>query len=371
MLGPSAYRAAILGCGRIAHYHALGYQTAGVPVVACADVEPQAIEKLTTAFPISRSYTTFEELLERERPDIVSVCTPPPIHREMVEAAVAAGVRAIICEKPMATDLATADAMIDVCERSSVIFIVNHQRRFQGEYMQAVRWLKQGRIGGVEHVVTGVRGDLLHDGTHAIDLLRFYLDDRPVTRVLGAIERDGTNAYGRRIETMPPGYRYGHPVESTALAELVFGDGIRAVLEVGHKVARPSQGYGPVARIYGSDGIIEINTPGCGSGRGVRVTTFGKQPTPDPQVGSEVHGAWELVACDEEMGPLPICRSIEAMLECLRHGTNDHPLRARSARADLEIIMAIFESVRRRVVIELPVAFGHSPLEQMISDGAL
>src|SRR5688572_2799636 len=131
----------------------------------------------------------------------------------MVEAAVEAGVKAINCEKPIATNLGDADAMVALCERAGVVLVVNHQRRFNGESVQARRWIDEGRVGAVEHLVTGVRGDLLHDGTHAIDLLRFYLDDRPVERVFAAVERDGTNFYGKTSDRWPPGQRYGHAVE--------------------------------------------------------------------------------------------------------------------------------------------------------------
>jgi predicted dehydrogenase len=102
-----------------------------------------------------------------------------------------------------------------------------------------------------------------------------------------------------------------------------------------------------------------VNTPGCGETRGARVVRFGDS------------AGWELVPSADEGSPVPIRRSIEAMLACVERGVNDHPLNGRSARADLEVIMAAFESAHRRASVELPLAFGHSPLDEMVAAGAL
>lgn len=383
MLDPKQHRVGILGCGGIATLHIHAYQAIGMPIVAGADISEEALQKVVNSFGIPRTYTSYVELLEKEQPDIVSICTPPLPHREMAEVAVANGVKAIVMEKPMAIDLDTADAMIEACERAGVIFIVNHQRRFCSQFMLARRWIDEGRIGVLEQIVAGVRGDLLHDGTHAIDLLRFCLQDLPVRRVFGIIERDGTNFYGTNNKRWPVGTRYGHPVESTALAEIIFENNIRAVLEVGHKIARPALGggdYGPPVRIYGSKGIIEVNTPGCALGAydpkaqqsgGARIAIFGQQLVVDPVIGTQVRDGWEAITFAEEGSNLGMVRSIEAMLDCMGRGINDHLLCARSARADLEIIMAIYESTHRKMGINFPVTFGHSPLQAMIEAGEI
>lgn len=385
MLDPKQHRVGILGCGLIAGYHILAYQAIGMPIVAGADISEEALHKVVNSFGIPRTYTSYVELLEKEQLDIVSICTPPLPHREMAEAAVANGVKAIVMEKPMAVDLATADAMIEACERAGVIFIVNHQRRFSSQFILARRWIDEGRIGTVEQIVTGVRGDLYHDGTHVIDLLRFCLNDLPVQRVFGIVERDGTNAYGTINKRWPVGTRYGHPVESTAMAEIIFENDIRAVLEVGYKISRPAPNNEPTTRIYGSKGIIEVNTPGCVLGsydtqaeirNGARITIFGQQPLVDPVIGTQVHEGWEVISYPEDeikysTYSTVIARSIQALLDCMSRGVNDHPLRAKSARVDLEIIMAIYESTRRKMGINFPVTFGHSPLQAMIEAGEI
>src|SRR5581483_1726326 len=109
-------RVAILGLGGISRAHLRGYrapENAGrVEVVAGADISAAARARFVEETGIERTYADYRELLERERPEIVSICTWPPLHPEMVEAAAAAGVRGILCEKPMAVDLAGCDRML-------------------------------------------------------------------------------------------------------------------------------------------------------------------------------------------------------------------------------------------------------------------
>jgi predicted dehydrogenase len=97
------YRAAIIGCGRMAHAHARGYLAQpDVTLVACADPLLEARQRFAAEFTIPRTYSSLEELLEADAPDILSICTPHPLHAPLTIAAAQAGARAILCEKPLA-----------------------------------------------------------------------------------------------------------------------------------------------------------------------------------------------------------------------------------------------------------------------------
>src|SRR5215210_7962556 len=102
---PPRYRVAVLATGRIARAHARGYQM--VPqteLCAAADVSPQARDAFGEEFGVAaeRRYADYRTLLERERPDVVSVCSHPPLHAPMVLEAARQRPRAILCEKPIA-----------------------------------------------------------------------------------------------------------------------------------------------------------------------------------------------------------------------------------------------------------------------------
>lgn len=143
------YRVGIIGCGRIARFHVQGYQQVPqVKVVTGAEPEPTIREGFGHEFGLSALYADYREMLDKERPEIVSICTWPPLHAEMTIAAAEAGVKAIICEKPMAISLGEADAMSVACERAGTVLLVSHQLLDGGHVMLAPdeRCARQGEI---------------------------------------------------------------------------------------------------------------------------------------------------------------------------------------------------------------------------------
>jgi predicted dehydrogenase len=184
------YRAGIIACGIIAQAHLRAYRKIdAVEVVAGADVSPEARARWTAEHGIPRMYATAEELLERERPDIVSVCTWPPLRPEMTELACAKGVRGIVAEKPMAVDLAGCDRMIAAAERSGVVLIVHHQRRFRSRFVKARELIDAGAIGEVVQIgVFNPTGDLLTSSSHMVDVMRYLLHDAPAEWVIGQVD---------------------------------------------------------------------------------------------------------------------------------------------------------------------------------------
>src|SRR5438874_5298476 len=173
------YRVAIIACGSIAQLHLRSYRAIPeVEVVAGADVSPEVRERWQREHGVPRMYATAEEMLDRERPDIVSICTWPPLRPQMTELACAAGVKALVAEKPMAVDLAGCDRMIAAAERSGTVLIVHHQRRFRDRFVKARELIDAGAIGAVEQVtVYNSGGDLLTSSSHMVDVMRYLLHD--------------------------------------------------------------------------------------------------------------------------------------------------------------------------------------------------
>src|SRR5207244_4352761 len=98
------------------------------------------------------------EMLERERPDLVSICCWPPLRPELTELAADAGVKGILAEKPFAVDMAGADRMIAAAKRNGALLVVGHQRRFHNRYVEAKKIIDNGDIGDVVQV-TGHSGN--------------------------------------------------------------------------------------------------------------------------------------------------------------------------------------------------------------------
>ena len=142
------YTAAIVGCGSIGNAHIDGYNlNDNVEVVAVADPLLVAREEYMEKYNIPQGYPTVEEMLEKAQPDIVSVCTWHPLHPAPTIAAAQVGVKAVICEKPMATSLGAANSMVDACEASGTKLIISHQRRFTPGWEKARELIQEKVIG--------------------------------------------------------------------------------------------------------------------------------------------------------------------------------------------------------------------------------
>ncbi len=350
------YRAAVIGCGKMSGGHADAYKTvAGVELVAGADVFEGARVDFAAKHGVDRMYADAREMLSTEKPDLVSICTWPPLHAELAEVAFAAGVRGVWSEKPMSVHLTEADRMVSAAEAVGAVLIVNHQRRYGDSYRRARKLIGDGAIGDLE-LITGIcGGDALTDGTHLIDMTRFLNNDVPVTSVFGAIDMtpkgdvspDGMGT----IEFNRTRMRYGHHVESGSSAMLFFENGVRGYLEMGN-LAR--EGYQRFV-IDGSQGRIELS---------------GDRPFAD---GARIRVRRQ----SGPMEPIPSASMDGVMAEALKDLVRTietgavHPLRGASGRDDLEIVNAIYESARQRRIVPLPLGVRESPLEAMLVAGEI
>jgi predicted dehydrogenase len=353
--GRPRLRAAIIGCGKISRPHARAYREVGATeLVAAADVSQVAREGFAAELGLERTYADAAEMLAEEKPDVVSVCTWPPYHADLTIAACRAGARAVLCEKPIAVHLADADRMIEAGRASGTLLCVNHQRRFTPRYVVAKERIDAGAIGLVTHVSGICGGDLLTDGTHLIDLTRYLVGELPIEWVYGGLERtkrqnvDAVRGMGF-AEWYATGKRYGHHVEGGALAVIQFQGGVRASLEVGN-LARPA--YQKFV-VDGTDGRIEIS---------------GDRRVPGEPELRVFRGQGGVSV--PELGPnRAMAANVEAIVEALESG-RPHTLRAESARATLEAIVAIYASALDRRRVELPFERSDSPFEAAVESGA-
>jgi predicted dehydrogenase len=300
-------------------------------------------------------------MLEKEDLDIVSICTWPPLHAEMTVNSAESSVKGILCEKPMAVNLGEADAMIDACDKSSAKLAIGHMRRFSEPYAEARKIILSGVIGEV-YFIHGVSvGDLLSDGTHIVDMMRFFAGDVPVNWVIGQVD-----ARSKRT-------RYGHYVEDSSVSYFEFENGIRAFLEmllpygrqISSNVQASSSALLPQSTnwwrkgakyttvyVHGSEGRIDV----------------GEREVPPLRYKGKGDVDW--IQPQLKHGIDPFVVQIEALVESIEKNT-EHPCSGRQGRAALEILIAIHESARRRAKINLPIAVKEYPLAAMIEKGEI
>lgn len=351
------YKAAIIACGNIAKgCHLPAYRKIeGVEFVAGADPSPEIRQTWEQELGVPHMYTDPAEMLEKEKPDLVSICCWPPLRPELTELAADAGVKAILAEKPFAVDMAGADRMIEACRRNGTLLVVGHQRRYHNRYVRARELIDAGAIGEVVQVsgLSGVPtrgGDMLTGGTHTIDAIRFLASDAPAEWVIGQIDyRDPgfTNGPIGLQQWEETHTRYGHRVETGAFGLVHFANGVRGMIEngiIGRRGGWP-------ALVYGSEGMIEIAPD---------------RPEPgEPWLRARVKGQGEWLLPEIEVND-PFQAEIEEMIRVLEHG-GTHPLGAEAAREVHLIIMAIYESARRRGRVDLPFEVDASPLEAIVA----
>ena len=134
-------------------------------------------------YPGLTVYDDYAEMLRTERPEFVAVVTPDHLHRGVVEVAIEAGARGIFCEKPIATTLEDADAIVAAVQAAGVTMNVNYTRRWFPEFVEARRMVRDGEIGKLSQIVVemgGPRSMLFRNHTHAIDLVNFLADSEPL-----------------------------------------------------------------------------------------------------------------------------------------------------------------------------------------------
>ena len=142
----------LIGCGDIAPAHAKALaKTANAKLVACMDVVESYAKSLGEEYGVPAT-TDVGELLATPGVEAVTIATPAFTHAGLVEQAAKAG-KAVVCEKPLAPDLADADRLIAACEGAGVPL----STCFPVRYLLAARWTRELLAGGALGEVVEVR----------------------------------------------------------------------------------------------------------------------------------------------------------------------------------------------------------------------
>jgi predicted dehydrogenase len=242
----------------VPYTHAAAYDRfPNCEVVAVADLDPERRTSFRrqwgSRWPALGDYESGEAMLAAEPLDIVSVATPDHLHTTPILQACRAGVRGILCEKPLATSLKEADQIIQASEAANVHLVVDHTQRWLGSWQDALRELRQGTIGELKHILCfmgGPRAMLFRNGTHQIDLINFLAQSDPVW-VSAEIEPG--------FEQFAAGYRGsgGHDANSEpgGNASIAYANGVRATY-IGMKGMVLDYG----ATLFGTTGKIQIDS---------------------------------------------------------------------------------------------------------------
>ena len=327
------YRVGIIGCGGMGRSHASAYtQNPATTLVAATDIRQESAKKLAEEFSIPAVYTDYNEMLEKEDLNIVSIPTSQGVRAEITMAAANAGVKGILGEKPMAASLGEADDMIEVCEKHGAKLAIGHQGRFSAVNTEIRRLVQDGAIGEptLLHRRSKPNAGLLNIGTHLIDGMRYHLSDPETLWVIGQISRT-TDRWERRTRC-----------EDLCMGLICFEGGARGIYE-----SDLPQPLLPAATIYGTAGQIKTMEGGV-------------------LLQNDKASGWK------EIQPPPEgSNQLQELIDWMERKIVEHRSSGRQARYTMEIMMAIYESLRIKNVVDIPLKTRESPLELMVEDGTL
>ena len=240
---PGALRVAVIGAGEISATHVEGFEQSGLAhVAAFADPNPAALGRALDRAPQARAFRDVERMLAAVRPDVVSICTWPQSHAELAELAASAGVRGILCEKPLALTLADNRRIVGGCQRSGTRLAGGHQYRFHPYFIAAAAAIAAGNIGAPRRVRGQIRGSLANNGPHLFDSVRFLLGDRDALRAKCRCQG-------------PVALERGLPAEASARGTLEFEGGVEFEFQTGAAAEKSME-----IAVEGNNGTI-IVTP--------------------------------------------------------------------------------------------------------------
>ena len=223
-------RTAVVGYGGMGGWHAEHLQKSDVAELAgIYDIKAERMELAESRG--LHTYPSYEALLADPTVELVTVAIPNDVHESVVIAALNAG-KNVICEKPVALDLASLDRMIEAAERNGVLFSTHQNRRWDVDYL-AMKQIKDsgmlGRVLNIESRVHGSRGipsdwrgmkkyggGMLYDwGIHLIDQMMMIFD------------------WSVRTVYCRFDHITNQEVDDGFHLELTFADGARATVELG------------------------------------------------------------------------------------------------------------------------------------------
>jgi predicted dehydrogenase len=268
--GAHPLRVGIIGAGLARSTQVPAFQAcSGVEVVSIASAHLEHAEQAARELGIPRATQDWREVVRDPSVELVSIVTPPHLHREMAVAAVHAG-KAVLCEKPTALEASEAEVMWRAAEQRGVMALLDHQLRFLPSRQRMREIIQAGELGTIQHARVRYRSDnraapgrpwdwrsdvargggLLGTlGSHAVDALRFLLGREPL-EVLGVL----ATHIPTRVDSQTGEARVVTS-DDEVQALLSFGGGLTAAVSL--SAVEPGEPL-HVVEVFGSRGGLRV-----------------------------------------------------------------------------------------------------------------
>lgn len=345
------YRFGVIGCGAVSRFHLEAIQyIENAELIAVCDISEEAARNTAKKYECINWCTDYRQILGRDDIDIVCICTPSGLRRDIAILAAQMG-KHIIVEKPIEVTLDRIDDMLEECEKNQVKISGIFNLRYNDHYRLVKEAISMGRFGklilgdiyikwyrsqeyydsaswrGTKLLDGG--GALMNQSIHYIDLLQWMMG--PVRKVYGV-----TGILGH----------HGIEVEDTAVATVKFENGAIGVIE-GTTAAYP--GIGSRVEIHGENGTVLIEN------NAIKRWEFRDKHPMDNKVRKlklipQKEGAADPMIVDKNLHR----RQIEDILLSISKGQQPM-VNGREARKAVEIIHSIYRSAQLDQPVKLPL----------------
>ena len=341
-----SFRLMLVGCGRISerHFDAIS----ALPELQLVGVCDEVAERARVAgerYSVP-AFTSYAAMLAESEADAAVICTPSGLHPRHGIMAAERGLH-VICEKPMATRLEEADALVRACDTAGVYLFVVKQNRLNPAVQLLKSSLDAGRFGRIYLVNTTVRwnrpqhyydmapwrgtwefdgGAFMNQASHYVDMLQWLAG--PVESVCAK-----TATLARRIET-----------EDTGVAILRFRNGALGTIEV-TMLTYPRNMEGSVT-VIGERGTVKVGGTALN-----RIDHWEFAEYHDDDRAAEVLRAAPNPLSLYGSGHLPYYENVIKVLRGEAAPGTD----GREGRKSLELILGIYESARTGREVALPL----------------
>lgn len=325
------YTSAIIGVsGPRAREHAEAYahiKRAALTAVSTRNTDN--LKAFAERHGVEHAYTDYRQMFAEQKPDIVHVNTPPNVRVEVLEAANAHGIPAVIFEKPIALSFEDLARIRELDAAGPTKVAVNHQLHFHPNRFALQEKVANGAIGDVTQVDVSSQLNVVHQGTHVLQAIAAFI---PGTKAVSV------KATASGTEGLLENPRH-HYAPDQVQADIVYDNGVQATLTCGPNApavdeAKAINHHKRIA-VQGTRGEL------LWSMWDWRITT------PEGEESGK-HDYFE----EDILGQAAM---VEAMIDWMEEDARVTPLCLDKALADFEIVMGMYQSIIHGETIEFPL----------------
>ena len=205
---------AVIGLGRIAgHFMPATRSTSNSQITALVSGHRDKAERIASAYGIPASsiysYDDFDRIAENKNVQAVYVALPNSMHAEYTIRAAKAG-KHVLCEKPMATNVADCEQMIAACKKAGVKLMIAYRCHYEPTNLKAVQLIREGKLGQIQAIESAFGfniepgewrlskklaggGPLFDVGIYSLNACRYLTGEEPkdIAAFASVISQDG------------------------------------------------------------------------------------------------------------------------------------------------------------------------------------